>query len=340
MTVGVKPVDQKDIMEISYSTPRGNLTTANGYGHAGFKMSEALTRMGHRVTYQNPKAVIQINFSQPSIYKLHRNQYQIGYTPWESTIIPESWASKIESCNEFWTTSNWCKNVYENNGFKISNVYPHGIDAIWTPKKREQKNVIKFLHIGEPAPRKGGQETVEAFVKLFGNNSDYLLTLKVNKTSNIRMYDEFGSIVGLPYEMYSNVKLDDRLLDDQELVDLYHEHDILVYPTYGEGFGFIPLQALATGMPVISTYDWAHYQKYLGPLKLDSEVIPSPWQTMHPGDVYKPNQEHLMTLMLDAANNLKAYSGYYYAQSTKIHEDYNWDQLTKNAFEDVLRKFS
>ena len=45
-----------------------------------------------------------------------------------------------------------------------------------------------------------------------------------------------------------------------------------MYPTWGEGFGFIPLQGLASGMPVISTYDWSHYVDYMGPLKLKSKL--------------------------------------------------------------------
>jgi glycosyltransferase involved in cell wall biosynthesis len=340
LTSGVNLVDQKELMEISYSTPRVNLTTSNGYGHAGFKIADSLTKMGHRLTYQNPKAKIQINFSQPNLYKLHRYQYQIGYTPWESTIIPRSWQTNINACDEMWTTSDWCKDVYEKNGFNISNVFPHGIDPIWSPKKREKKNVIKFLHIGEPAPRKGGQETVDAFIKLFGNNPNYSLTLKVYKSSITRVYNKTGNIIGVPYQLYNNITLDDRVLDDQDLVNLFHEHDILVYPTYGEGFGFIPLQALATGMPTISTYDWAHYKNYLGPLKLKSTVVKSPWDLMHPGNVYKPNPEHLLEMMQEAVDNFKAYSLYYYTQSTKIHEDYNWDQLTNNAFENVFKKIS
>lgn len=327
-------------MEISYSTPRHNLTTSNGYGHAGFKIAESLTKLGHIVKYQSPEAKIQLNFSFPTNYKLHRHQYQIGYTPWESTIVPDKWRTNINACDEFWTTSNWCKNVYENNGFKVSNVFPHGIDPIWTPKKREKTNVIKFLHIGEPAPRKGGQITVKAFAKLFGNNANYSLTIKAYKSSITRIYDDHGSILGLPHELYNNIYINTDVLNDEELVRLYHDHDILVYPTYGEGFGFIPLQALATGMPVISTYNWAHYSNYLGPLKLKSDLKESPWDLMHPGKVFFPNYQHLLEVMEDAVINFKAYSNYYYAQSTKIHNDYNWDRLTKNAFENIFKKFS
>jgi len=320
------------------------LTTKNGYGHAGFKVAESLTKMGHRLTYQNPKAKLQINFSQPTNYKLHRYQYQIGYTPWESTVIPESWKENINACDEFWTTSQWCKDVYENNGFKVSNVFPHGIDPIWSPKKREKNNVIKFLHVGEPAERKGGQDTVNAFIKVFGNNPNYTLTIKAHKSSVLRVYDKEGSILGLPHEMYSNIKLDERDLEDNELVDLYHQHDIMIYPTYGEGFGFIPFQALATGMPVISTYDWSHYMDYMGPLKLKSkltdETLPKSVGDEYIGKMFKPDAKHLEELMRDVALDYNAYFGYYFAQSTKIHEDYNWDQLTKKAFQHLVEKFS
>jgi len=124
------------------------------------------------------------------------------------------------------------------------------------------------------------------------------------------------------------------------MLDLYYSHDVLVYPSYGEGFGFIPLQALATGMPVICTDGWAHYSKFLGPLKLKSELIDSPWPNPHLGQVFEPDAKHLAEVMVDVAENIKAYSGYYFAQSTKIHEEYNWLQLTNNAFEHIFKKFA
>jgi hypothetical protein len=73
--------------------------------------------------------------------------------------------------------------------------------------------------------------------------------------------------------------------------------------------------------------------------KLKSEIIDSPWP-FHGGRVFEPNQKHLAELMRDVSLNFKAYSGYFYAQSTRIHEDYNWDQLTNKAFEHIFKKFA
>lgn len=329
-------------MNISYSTPVVNIRGETGYGYAGRSIVNSLNLLGNFVPFQDPKSPVQLNFSQPDLFKLHRGQYQIGYTPWESTVVPKRWHEMMNHCDELWTTSDWCANVFENNGFKDVKVFPHGIDPMWTSKKRERKETLKFLHIGEPAPRKGGQMVVDAFSYLFGNKPEYSLTIKCFNQNTTRVYNNYidKNIIGVPNELYSNIHINDKVLKDQELVRLYHEHDVLVYPSYGEGFGFIPLQALATGMPTISTYDWAQYRDYIGPLKLNSEVIDSPWDYMHEGKVFEPKYQHLLELMRDIDLNFKAYSAYYYTQSTKIHEEYNWLQLTNNAFDHIFKKFS
>ena len=329
-------------MQISFFTPTINLKNSNGYGYAGLNIVESLKTLGHEVPYSYPKAPVQLNFAQPEHFKMHRGQYQIGYTPWESTKIPDRWRYMLDHCDEIWTTSDWCANTFEDNGYKNIHVYPHGIQDIWTPKRRKESDVIKFLHIGEPAPRKAGQMVVDVFSQLYGNNPKYSLTIKAYHNNTTRVYNNYidKEIIGLPHQVFNNIKLITDELTDQELVKLYHDHDVLVYPSYGEGFGFIPLQALATGMPTICTSGWAHYENFLGPLKLNSELIDSPWPFPHEGKVFEPNRQHLVELMRDVVFNFKAYSGYYYAQSTKIHDTYNWLELTKNSFDHIFKKFS
>jgi glycosyltransferase involved in cell wall biosynthesis len=330
-------------MQISFSTLRANFNKSVGYGHAAYYIVESLNKLGHTIPYQNPKSPVQLNFSQPNHFKLHRGQYQISYTPWESTKLPLEWYEKMYACNEIWTTSNWCKDVFESNGFSDVKVFPHGIDSdLWKPSKRIQNNKIRFLHIGEPAPRKAGQMVVDAFIYLFGNNPDYELTIKAYKNNTTRVYNNYidKEIIGLPHEKFTNIKLITDDYNEDQMRKLYYDHDVLVYPSYGEGFGFIPLQALASGMPVISTYDWAHYKNFIGPLKLKSNLIDSPWPHAHPGQVFEPDYQHLLEVMQDYANNAKAYSGYYYSQSSKIHQEYNWLQLTNNAFDHIVKKFS
>ena len=329
-------------MQISFFTPTINLRNSNGYGYAGLNIVNSLKSLGHDVPYSYPKAPVQLNFAQPEHFKMHRDQYQIGYTPWESTKIPDRWRIMLEACDEVWTTSEWCANVFEDNGFKNTKIYPHGIEDIWAPQKRQDDGVIKFLHIGEPAPRKAGQMVVDVFTELFGNDPRYSLTIKAYHSNTTRIYDNYldKNILGLPHKLFNNINLITDELSNEELVRLYHNHDVLVYPSYGEGFGFIPLQSLATGMPTICTYEWADYKRFLGPLALRSEYIDSPWSFPHEGKVLEPNRKHLVELMIDVSQNFNAYSGYYYAQANKIHKEYNWLQLTNNSFEHIFKNFS
>jgi len=90
--------------------------------------------------------------------------------------------------------------------------------------------------------------------------------------------------------------------------------------------------------------DFSDYKEFLGPLKLKStltdEKLPKSVGHTYVGKMFKPNKEHLEELMYDVVLNYKAYSGYYFAQAEKIHEKYNWIQLTKNAFDHLEKKFS
>jgi hypothetical protein len=328
-------------MNLSFFTPNVNLTRATGYGYASSNIIESLNALGHKVYYGSPQPPVQINFCQPFQFKMHKNQYQIGYTPWESTVIPETWKPHMNLVDEYWATSDWNAEVYENSGIKKPiKVFPHGIDKIWEPRRRKQGDVLKFLHVGEPAPRKAGQMVVDVFISLYGDNPNYSLTIKAHKNNTTRVHDNYinKSIVGLPDQIYKNIKIITDEMSEEDLVKLYHDHDVLVYPSYGEGFGFIPLQAMATGMPTICTNGWAQYSKFLGPLRLKSSLTKSPFLNL-PGLVFEPDRQHLIELMRDVAIDFNAYAGYYYAQSTKIHQEYNWLQLTNNAFDHIFKKF-
>lgn len=330
-------------MRISLYIPRSGLNPAVGFGYAAQNIVNSLHELGHEVRWSDPKSQIQLNFTQPHLYKMHRNQYQIGYTPWESTGMRKDWVDILNQCDEVWATSTWNSEVYKNNGVnKEVPVYSHGIEDIWKPYKRNANDVFRFLHVGEPAPRKGGENVLNAFVKLFGNNPKYRLTIKAHNTHTLRTYDKFGRPI-FPNQQYNNINIITDEYDASNLVNLYHTHHCLVYPSWGEGFGFIPLQALASGMPTISTYDWAEYKDYIGPLKLKSkltsETLPKAVGDPHVGQMFKPDQEHLEQQMLDVTENFRAYSGYYYAQSTEIHEKFNWLKLTKNAFKHLEERF-
>lgn len=327
-------------MDIAYWTMPGGFNLSTGYGQAGFNIIRSLQALGHNVPYGSTTAPVRLAFCQPQYYKKIPGQYFIGYTPWESTELPEGWVDQFnEDCDEVWTTSNWCKQVYIDAGVtKPVHVYEHGVDSGWTPVRRNGTGKVKFLHIGEPAPRKAGQMVFDSFVEAFGDRSDVHLTIKAHEFSTIRRYDRQGSILGQPDDLGNVTQIRDTY-STPEMINLVQQHDVLVYPSWGEGFGFIPAQALATGMPTICTLAWAGYKSWLGPLALQSRLVDSPWQPPHWGKMFEPDREHLKQQMLRAVRQFDVMSDFYYRQATPFNEEYSWESVTKRAFQHITDRF-
>jgi glycosyltransferase involved in cell wall biosynthesis len=127
------------------------------------------------------------------------------------------------------------------------------------------------------------------------------------------------------------------VLNDQDLVRLYHDHDVLVYPSASEGFGLIPFQAAATGMPSLATKWWCDYLDYVYPI--DYKLIDSPWPDEHHGQLAQPEFDHLVHLYRDINDHFEDYAFSSYFNSKQLHEEYSWDRVTKLALDHVQKKF-
>lgn len=318
-------------MEISFCTAPGNFRRDIGYGNASYNIINSLKALGHDVPYDKKSAPIQLNFSQPEWYHLRPHQYSIGYTPWESSKLPPAWPKVLNTCDEVWTTSEKCQEWFLDNGVRGPvRVYKHGIEDLWkVPRLRNPQTKIRFLHIGEPAQRKGGQIALTAFRKAFGNTDSVHLTIKAFAESTIRHKDEKGNILG-PISELNNVTLRTDVMTQDQLLSLILTHDALVYPSYGEGFGLIPLQALATGMPSVVTEWWCPYSNFI--LPLEYKVADSPWAHQLHGQVAFPDFDNLVHWYVELYRNFSRYSTVAYNKSWVLHRQFDWLTLTKNAF--------
>ena len=312
-----------------------------GYGYAGYNMITSLQRLGHDVPFQDPTAKVQIHLSQPAWYEFFENQYKIGYTPWESSELPVGWREDFNGLDELWTPSPLIAQWFAEAGVTVPIfVYEHGIPPEWVPERRNAIGPLKILHVGEPAPRKGAQMAYEAFLEVFGNSNDATFTLKAHTNSGVREFDKSGSIIGIPDDR-PNVNVIREILSGEELIKLFNNHDCLVYPGFGEGFGLIPLQAMGSGMPTICTGAWAPYERLILPeLVLSSKPVPSPWPMMHPGTMFEPSYSDLVNAYKYIANNREKVFGKAYLNAFRVHKEYNWDLLTKNAFAHIIKMFS
>ena len=317
-----------------------------GYAYAYKEISKHLRQYQYNgnpinVDINSPKSKVQIYFGSPHGF-FYDHQYKIQMTQWESTLVPPHWVEHAKGYDEWWTANQFGADAFINAGVPAEkiHVFEHGVDAsIWTPKKRRTKDVIRFLHIDSGSPRKRAPLAVEAFKKAFGNSLDYELTLKYSHhgASEQNWFDEdilenHGKWEG------TNVRHIKENLTLEHLISLFHYHDILIYPSEGEGFGLIPLQALATGMPVISTSDWCSYDKYFNVNIIEShrgisDVVET--YTRH-GEVILPHLDSMVDLMKNAAENFELQSDIFYNQIPEIVKDYSWQHRTNMAMDSLI----
>lgn len=309
-------------MKISFNqTNSANVRDNNGYGYAAKMCKDSLVELGHEVSWRDPSADVEINFIQPEHWHW-TGPYRIAYLPWESTGFRDGWVDSLNECDEVWTPSPVIAQWMVDAGVKKApHIYQHGVEPVWSPKLRvvEPGQRWRVLHHGAEALRKGGNDAIKAFLATL-NDEPATLVLKmlmnqwaVHDTDHIHLLGK-------------KVPLD-------ELIEIYHGVHAMVYPSYGEGFGLAPLQALATGMPALITRGWAPYE-YLLPdeLLIDSHLIESPWQGHHPGKVFQPHQDDLQDKLKSMYENQQKLAEWAFENAPVVHKDYNWKDLTEKAF--------
>lgn len=313
-------------MRISHGTRIVDINEGNGYGYATISMLASLERLGYEVNPNDSTADVEIWFDQPQHWKFNPNSYKIGYHPWESTHLKDGWADIMNQCDEVWTPSPIVAEWYRTHaGIKVPvYVYEHGVDAdLWSPVRREVNGTFKFLHVGGEAARKGSKEAMRAVRLAFPNNEDVELNMKI--------ISQGWNIGALRRVNYIN-----KIMPVTELVKMFQSQHAFVYPSYGEGFGLTPLQAMATGMPTITVPAWAPYAKFLDPnLSISSRLIPSPYPRFHPGYMWEPSLDDTIDAMRYAYYNYEAVEAAAAERVSEITAYYDWDRLTKIAFEDL-----
>lgn len=302
-----------------------------GYGNASRLLLEALGNLG---VFVRPGSDVMLNFCMPWDYQY--SKYTIGYTPWESTEVPQGWIEGINRVDQLWSPTEWSSNVLAKVRGSYVHTVPHGIEDCWLPAKRHRDGPFTFLHVGEPAVRKGGELVLAAWHKEFARRKDCKLIYKCSKYPMARIKDRHGSIIGSP-SMYDNIEVLGQTMTQPELWELYFRSDCMVYPTRGEGFGLIPFEAMACGLPTIlpregGTGDFSQHS----PLEIkNSTWVQSTEQDIHPGLWLDHSVDEIIDLMLECMNNYEPISEHAFQQGLEIHSLYSWSRVAEQV-EDLL----
>lgn len=147
----------------------------------------------------------------------------------------------------FLSSINYSKSTLKIIEQKSAMVYPLIDSYNTTPKKIREK--IKLLFVGQ-FYMKGGKELVTAFEKLCEKYDNLELTI-------ITSFHTLDNTTINELKLNKKIKLLEAQYNSTEMSKFYIEHDIFVLPTYRESFGLVLVEAIAHGMPIVTTDQFA-----------------------------------------------------------------------------------
>lgn len=316
--------------KLSWFTPP--VGEQQGYGYAAINLVEALQRKGVYVGWLDGDAKAHISWVQPEWYEGYTFQYRVGYTPWESTVIPKTWVPRMNEQDEIWTPATFCKDVFEAHGVKEVTVIPHGINPEHYPiVEGEPDAPFTFIHVGGPTERKGGARVVNAFLDLFDGNRDIQLVMKSTGFSEGRWEPRGGGQRNA--SEHPQITVYEFPADINFMREFYGRGHCMVYPSNGEGFGLIPFQAIASGIPTICTNGTA--MSDFANMSIPLDFTWGPGEGIHYGDWCIPDEQDLRDKMLWVVDNWREAKDKTMKNAKWIHQNQTWDNVADKIL-DIL----
>jgi glycosyltransferase involved in cell wall biosynthesis len=181
----------------------------------------------------------------------------IYYAVFESNRPSPGYEKWLEDFDFIFTPSAWGKNCMVRYGLPEERIFvaPEGVDPFaFHPFGRslvKKDGPVRILMVGKYESRKGYAEALEAFRIASAHEQNMELWMKpdwVNPQGS-GMHPEFLALA----QPYANlpVKLVSGLLSQAQMVDLYRQSDVFLFPSRCEGWGLPLIEAIACGLPAV-----------------------------------------------------------------------------------------
>jgi glycosyltransferase involved in cell wall biosynthesis len=256
----------------------------DGYGEITQSLSLALDKLGHNVWF-NP---VKIWYNKESLeertlqllkpnkpdfefivmyptFKFENVHSKVSImTMYEANKCPNEWVSCLNNLGiPIFAPSRFVLKMFKESGVNVPiKILPLGINSFYKLKLRTypEDRPFRFLMLGKLEPRKNTEVAVRAFLQAFQNNESVELIIKTRERFNT-------SFIRMSSLKDPRIKIIEKTLSLEDLMKLYYYCDVFVYPSRGEGFGFPPRNAIATGLPTIVT-NWSALSEIPGAIKI------------------------------------------------------------------------
>ena len=258
-------------------------------------IKKALEKVGFDITELDLNCLVNLSIGSPDIHTHIPNSYNIFYSAIENELKQEE-INSLNRADEVWTPTDFGLEILKQSldvpVYKVS----YGVSGFFMPTKRKTNDVFTFLSIYENNNKHHIDNVIQAFTSEFGNREDIRLIIKTRSES-----------ISID-TVYSNIEIINEVLYQDDYLRLLQTSNCLIYTSDAESFGFIPLEAIATGMPVISTHNWCQY-KDLIEYKLDDTSI-----------------ESISNLIKLAYTNKDTDANSCFYKSFKAHREWQWNE--------------
>jgi len=215
------------------------------YGHSSFSNYRGERRILFQL-HPHPSAVRSILRRER---ELHPDCASSLDKEWELMLPDEDFERLVEEVGmaQHWiVASNFTKQTLIDNGIPkdLIEVSPYGIELkSFTCKEYTPvgNGPLKLLFVGTIAQRKGIKYLLQALALLPAGSVE--LTVCGRPVDDLSLFQKAGM---------SSIRLFPSI-ESSALRQAYREADVFVFPSVAEGFGQVLLEAMASGLPIIST---------------------------------------------------------------------------------------
>jgi glycosyltransferase involved in cell wall biosynthesis len=189
------------------------------------------------------KDEINLIITNPMHWRAHTTAIRNWvYLIWEGNKIPRSWHQYChdEEIEWIFVPSKHTLEAVPNKFHHKIKVIPHGVNTdLFYPKDKPEKfTFVALKGYRHPEDRGGIQYLAQAFKEEFKDNEAELL-IKINPA--------------YPMADLQGGKIITDVYDYKDLIDFYNKGHVFVSPTRAEAFNLPCIEAMACGLPVITT---------------------------------------------------------------------------------------
>jgi glycosyltransferase involved in cell wall biosynthesis len=160
---------------------------------------------------------------------------------WLTKKLRDKMLAEYQIADKIWVNSDYSFQTFLERGIpksKLARRYLSIDSRFQRPTNKNKSNAFNLVYVGSLTVVKGVPLLLEAYQELSLHNSSLILvggTGSSGMKKLLKRYNSYGNVVVCPGDPYP------QLLDA----------DLFVYPSWSDGYGYAPREAMGMGVPVI-----------------------------------------------------------------------------------------